>query len=487
MVDILSIGKTGLNAAKKSLETTGHNISNVNTKGYSRQRVEQSTNNPIVKHGLIQGTGVRIDSIDRIHDPYVQKRLQKAQSDESYSGKRFSELSQVENIFNEIDRDGLNNVLNNFYNSFRELANQPDNETVRSVVRDKAQLAIRDIKRIRTSLDGLSRSIDNKIEGEIEDINTLLKDVSSLNKKIAALEASGNETGDFRDQRDLKILELSKSFRIHTYNDDRGNFNVSAVGVGTLVAGGSFQELASRGSTKESSSNNMDGSTEVFLKERPANKVTDRFKSGHFSSLIKVRNSDIKKLQDSIDEIAFEFANTVNGIHRRGFVNRPLEAKPDGSFPTSDMKGPTTGLNFFKISNNVSGSASTIELSDEVSADLSNIVTAVSPNSPGDNRVSLAISKLQHEKFMNGGTATIEEHFLKTVGHVGIETGKAKLDSEQAEAIRTQIETIKERTSGVSLDEEAANMVRFQHAYNASAKVMQAANEMFDTILSIKR
>ena len=114
-------------------------------------------------------------------------------------------------------------------------------------------------------------------------------------------------------------------------------------------------------------------------------------------------------------------------------------------------------------------------------------MTAFAPNAPGDNRIALAISKLQHEKFMNGGTATIEEHFLKTVGHVGIETGKAKLDSEQAEAIRTQVETVKERMSGVSLDEEAANMVRFQHAYNASAKVMQAANEMFDTVLSIKR
>jgi len=135
LADILNIGSSGLNAAKKSLETTGHNISNVNTKGYSRQRVHQSTNNPVHRHGAIQGTGVHVDSVKRVHDPFIQKRLLKTQSSESYSLTRFDQMGQVENIFNEVDREGLNNVLNNFYNSFRELANQPDNETVRSLVR----------------------------------------------------------------------------------------------------------------------------------------------------------------------------------------------------------------------------------------------------------------------------------------------------------------------------------------------------------------
>ena len=115
MVDILNIGQTGLSAAKKSLETTGHNISNVNTKGYSRQRVEQSTSMPVTKNGLIQGTGVRVTGVNRIHDTHIQKRLQNAHSSESFSEKRYNELTQVENIFNELDREGLNNILNKFY------------------------------------------------------------------------------------------------------------------------------------------------------------------------------------------------------------------------------------------------------------------------------------------------------------------------------------------------------------------------------------
>lgn len=119
--------------------------------------------------------------------------------------------------------------------------------------------------------------------------------------------------------------------------------------------------------------------------------------------------------------------------------------------------------------------------------DLSNITTGLKPNAPGDNRIALAISKIQHEKFMAGGTATIEEQYLQTIGKIGLEASKANFEQEQSEGILAQVNSIRERISGVSLDEETANMVRYQHAYEASAKVMQTANEMFDTVINIKR
>ena len=144
-------------------------------------------------------------------------------------------------------------------------------------------------------------------------------------------------------------------------------------------------------------------------------------------------------------------------------------------------------MNFFKVPTSVRGAASDIDLSQSVKSDLSNISTALSPNSPGDNRVAIAISKLQHERVMDDSTSTLEEMFLKTVGKVGLESGKAKLEAEQSEGLIAQAKSIRERISGVSIDEETANMVRYQHAYEAAAKVMQTANEMFDTVISIKR
>ena len=487
MSNLLNIGVTGLLASKKSLETTGHNISNANTEGYSRQRVHQTTGIPIAKQGLVQGTGTRVNSISRVHDQFIEKRLNLNISNNNYYKARTDQLSQVEDIFNEIDGDGLNQILNKFYNSFRELGNQPENETIRSVVRDNANLVVKDFKRIRETLDGLSSNIDSRITGEITDINDNLKRISNINKKIAQLEALGDETGDLRDQRDMAIRGLSESFQIHTYSDNRGNFIVNAVGVGTLVSGGNTQELAAGSLSEDKSSNNMAGSVEIYFKSRPSQPITKNFKNGRLTSLVRTRNEDIQDLQKKTDDIAYEFGMTVNAVHRRGYVQRPIAVDAAGNPAAFDKQGPTTGIDFFNVPVERKNASKNLKLSNDVMNDLSNIATGLAPNSPGDNRVALGISKLQHERIMDGGTSTLEEHYLQTIGGIGLESGKAQLDHEQSDGILAQTINLKERLSGVSIDEEAANMVRYQHAYDASAKVMQTANEMFDTVLSIKR
>jgi flagellar hook-associated protein 1 FlgK len=487
LANLLNIGLSGLNASKKSLETTGHNISNANTEGYSRQRVHQATAQPVVRGGLIQGTGTVVTGINRMHDKHLEKRLENATSSHEYFKTRADQLSQVETIFDEIDGEGLTKVLNKFYNSFRDLANQPENETIRSVVRDNAQLVIKDIKRIRGTLDSVSRNIDSRIQKEVEDINITMKQIAKINKKIASLEATGDETGDLRDMRDRQILELSKSFEIQTYIDEKGRHNVSAKGVGTLVAGAVAQQLQADPQSKAESSNGMDGSLFIHFKGSKARDITTKFRNGRFASLIEVRNKDLRTLQEKTDNVAFDLAGTVNAVHRRGFVSRSIPTGPDGSPASSDAKGPTTGINFFANMTSRKDAAKQLMLSQEVAEDLTNIATGLSPNSPGDNRVAIAISKLQHERVAEGGQSTLEEYYLKTIGQVGLEAGKAQMDSEQTMGLLAQTRNIKERISGVSLDEEAANMVKYQHAYEASAKVMQAANEMFDTVLGIKR
>lgn len=487
MSNLLNIGKTGLHASKKALEVTGHNISNANTEGYSRQKVNQTTNVPITKDGLIAGTGTRIKNISRVHDQFIEKRLRDSTSENHYFSNRSETLGQVEEIFNEIDNEGLNKILNKFFNSFRDLANQPENETVRSVVRDNAMLVMKDFKRISDSLDGISKNLDFKIEKDIEDINQQLEVLAKLNRKIRELEAIHDETGDLRDQRDLAIKNLSEKIRIHTYQDERGNFVVSSPGLGTLVTAAQAQPLKASSFGKDSSSNGVDGAMEVFYQDRPGQKVTEKIQNGSLAAVIKVRNNDIRELRDKIDIVAYNFINSVNALHRNGFVNRQIQPDVEGNPSMYDSKGKTTGLNFFKEPIGIKDSASQMDLSEAVKEDLSNIATALSPNSPGDNRVAIAISKLQNEKILDDGTATLEEYFLQTVGKVGLESGKAQLDFEQSEGLIAQAKSLRERVSGVSIDEETANMVRYQHAYEASAKVMQTANEMFDTVISIKR
>ncbi|MGB0452788.1 MAG: flagellar hook-associated protein FlgK [Bacteriovoracaceae bacterium] len=487
MANLLSIGKSGLDASKKALKTTGHNIANVNTEGYSRQRVQQSANSPVTSGGVNVGTGVKVDSVNRISDEYVEKRLNKTTSDNEYYSATSDRLAEVEMIFNDIDGNGLHSIINEFFNSFRDLANQPENETMRSVVRDKAGLVVKDFKRISSTLNEISNGIDSRISHDVDTINTITNKIAKLNGEIRKLEAGRGETGDLRDQRDLEIKNLSKYFSVNTYVDDDGNYNVDAQGVGTLVAGKSTQELTIKRASKDESGNGIDGAKEIYLKNRPASPITSKFRGGSFSGLTKVRNDHIAGLQEKMDKIAFEFMNAVNAVHRQGYVHRHIEMNSSGEPVPFDGKGPTTGINFFEDPMLQAGAAERMKLSDDVLNDVTNIATSLKANSPGDNRISVAISKLQHEKILENGEASIEDSYLKSIGNVGLEASKAKMNLEHSTGLLAQAQGIRERLSGVSIDEETANMMRYQQAYDASAKVLKAADEMFQTVLSIKR
>jgi flagellar hook-associated protein 1 len=485
--DILNVGTSGLSVAKKSLETTGHNIANVNTEGYSRQRVEAEAATPQIKGGLVHGTGARVKAVRRYHDQYIEKRFNETFSQKHYHETQSSQLERLQQTFNELNSKGLNNVLGKFFNSFRDLANNPENDTVRSVVRDNAELVTQDFRGIRTKLNELAGDIDLKIETQINDINQISKHIAQLNQKIAFADGLAENPNDLMDQRDLAVHTLSEFFDINCYVDNQNLYVVNIEGLGSLVSGTEVQELRIAKANKDKSTNNMDGSVEIVFEKRPGNFITNSLRGGSLAAVTQMRNKEIRQTQDRIDNLAFNFINTVNAIHRRGYVLRELEVDDSGRVPASDKYGKTTEIDFFKPINQTEGAASQIDLSEDVKADLSNIATALTPNSPGDNRVALAISKVQQEKILGKGDATLEEDYLQMVANIGLKAGKSQINAEQSEGLFNQAKTFKERLTGVSLDEEAANMVKFQHAYEASAKVMQTAKEMMDTLLSIKR
>ncbi|MFZ8934080.1 MAG: flagellar hook-associated protein FlgK [Bacteriovoracaceae bacterium] len=485
MADIFSIGRSGLSVSKKALETTSHNISNVNTEGYSRQRTLQQANAPHLKSGVIMGTGADVKAIKRVHDQFVENRLQSSLSEDGFYNERSIVLKDIEQIFNEADGEGLNQILTKFFNSFRELANNPEDESIRSLVRDNAIMVSRDFRRARQALDDQSINIDRKVETFVEETNSYLNQITKLNQKIRNLEVSGNETGDLRDDRDRLLKRLSEYFKIHHYEDNRGNFNVNIDGVGTIVSGVKMIGLRVGRVSKENSLNNMEGSLMLYFEGRPSNPITHKFRGGRMEALIKTRNEDLQKLQSNLDKIAFQLSKAVNNIHNQGFASRSVEVSPDGSVSQSDDNGPLTGINFFENITQEDGASHKIFVSEPIQSDLTNIATGLAPNKPGDNRVAIAISKLQHQKILHNNTTTFEEEYLKSIADIGLKAGKADIDQEQAKSLLTQMETIRERISGVSIDEEASNLIRYQRAFDASARVMRTAGELFDTVLGI--
>ncbi len=483
----MSIGHSALSTAKQGLTTTSHNIANANTEGYSRQRVEQRTLPPVTKGNIAIGTGVTVRSIKRVHDQLVENKMQKNIADHQFNEERSFQLGVVEEIYNEVNSDGLSNVINKFFNSFRELANTPEDETVRSVVRENARVVIEDIKSIRANLNKASNDIDSKLRSSVEDVNNLLQNIAKLNVQISEVENSALETGDLRDQRDLALRTLSEYFEITTYADEKNNFTVNAKGVGTLLTGAQVLELATVVRPPEEGMSNKDyePSLDIAFASKPGHILSRSLRGGQIGALFKTRDENVNNLQNHVDEIAFELANMTNAIHRRGFANKSVPVDENGNSRPDLTAEKVTGLDFFKIPKDKYRAAEYFDLSDDVKSDLRNIVTAYDANSPGDNRIAIAISKIQHAKLLAGGTATLEEHYLSAVGDLSVQAGKSTLDATHSEGVLAQTKSLKERISGVSLDEEATNIVKYQQAYDASARVMNAANQTFKSVLDL--
>ena len=487
--DLFSIGRSSLRTSKKSLSTTSHNIANANTEGFSRQKVTAETNTPIPSGKNVFGAGVNVKDVRRVHDRLVEKKLNSSISKNSYDNERTEQLGNVEEIFNEINSDGMNKILNRFFNSFRELSNQPENEVVRTLVRDNANIVVKDFKRISDSITAVKNRLDSKIEGVVQDANVLGSTIAELNKEITRLENMGGETGDLRDQRDMAVRSISEYFEINSYEDERGQYVVNIKNAGSLVAGGTVNKLKlGKVGGDEIGSYRDEARAEIFF-EGSASKtpITARLKSGSVSALIETRNEEITHLRSQLDEMAHGLVHITNAIHRRGYINKKLPTDQNGNIIHDPSQGKITGINFFKEPLNVKQSSQFIDLSDEVKEDLNNIATGLEPNSPGDNRIAVAISKIQHEKVLGQGSKTFEETYLQSIGKVGLASSKSKINAEQSKGILAQAKSIKERISGVSIDEEATNMVKYQHAYEASAKMIRTADEMFDSVLGMMR
>lgn len=483
--DLLSIGKSGLFTAKQSMSTTSHNIANANTEGFSRQEVRTETGPGLGEADYVMGTGVEIQSIRRQHDELVDKKLNTSITNSKFDEERTLQLGHVEEVFNEINSEGMNKIMNRFFNSMRELSNQPENETVRNVLKENAKIVVGDFHRIQHNLDDIRGSINKKITLTVDEVNGLTRNIAKLNKEISIQEVAGGMANDLRDSRDRSLRSLAEFFPISTYSDTAGQFVVNVDGVGSIVAGGLSQDLAVGSTVKAGASSADKGSVEVFFASRPSVNMSDAIKGGTLGAQLKTRNDEISGLEKQLDELAHGLVLATNAIHRKGFANHPVPTDAQGNPVPNAASRPVTGLNFFKEPLDLKRAAEYIQLSDEVEADVNNIATALEANKPGDNRVALAISKLQHEKVLGGGTTTFEEQYLKSVGNIGLQTGKSKISEEQSAGILAQAKSFKERLSGVSLDEEAANMIRYQNAYEASAKVIKASDEMFKAVLGL--
>ncbi|MCM2281610.1 MAG: flagellar hook-associated protein FlgK [Bdellovibrionaceae bacterium] len=470
---MLDVGKRSMMNSQTALQTVGHNIANKSTEGYSRQRVEVVTNEPVTSGRLRIGMGSKSALVTRINNEYLEKQIGKEQANLGYLGGKSDAMMRVEQVYNEQSSKGLNKYIAEFFNAFRELGNNPESLATRTLVRETADFVTKDFGRVHSQLTEIRKDIDQQVITHVEEVNAYSEEIARLNEKIQLIEMKGEgaPANDERDRRDLLIKKLGEKVNIRWAEGEDGMVTISAGMSALLVTGYDAKKLV----VQETSATERKGEGNVDIFYLPSEravpvKVTEQFTGGSVGGLLEVRDQVITDLMSNMDNMAFTLATSVNEAHMLGF---------DGY--------NSKGGQFFRQPMDVRGSASNMRLVDSILEDPNRIAAAAQPNAPGDNRIANIVSQLQGVKMMNDGQSTFDDFYNGVVGQVGVVTRRTNTAHDSQGDIVKQLNHIRESISGVSLDEETTKMIEFQKSFDASARLIRTADEMFDTVLNLKR
>lgn len=468
---MMDIGKRSMMNSQTALQTVSHNIANKSTEGYSRQRVDVQSATPIGHGNLRIGMGSKAAQVSRVNNSHLEKQILNEGATLGYAGSRSNALARVEEVYNEQVNKGLNKYMGDFFNAFRELSASPENLANRTLVRETSINLSKDFGRVSRQLKDIQNDIDTQVKAEVHRINDMVKEIATLNEKIQTVEISGAVANDERDRQAVVLKNLAEKINIKWAEGDNGMVTVTAGNTALLVSGYNAASLMAKEVPNET---DRRGETlQVFFKQNeslPPTDVTGQLTGGALGAALEVRDQDVVGILKDMDEMATTFANQVNAVHTQGFDRYNQK-----------------GRNFFVFEGDGFDAASKIRLNEAIKADVGRIVSAAVPGSPGDNRVSNVIANLQYRNAMKNGKSSFDQFYNGIVGKVGVAAEQANNREASQASIVKQLKNLRESISGVSLDEETTKMIEFQKTFDASARLIRTADEMLDTVLSLKR
>lgn len=468
---LMDMGKRSMANSQTALQTVGHNIANRTTEGYSRQRVEIEAAEPIGLGKLRIGQGSKTSAITRVNNPYLEKQIGKERSAQGYFAGLSDAMTRVEQVYNEQMNKGLNSYTSDFFNSYREFSNNPESLATRTQVRETADALAKDFNRVHTQLTGIQVDLDQQITTHVDEVNDTAAEIAQLNEKIQIMTATGSPANDERDRRDLLIKKLGEKMNIKWAEGADGGVTITAGQSALLVVGNESKKLSVMSTPAYEGKG--EGGVDIYIKNTPQSepmRITKQLTGGSIGGCLEIRDGMIEELKDDANQMAYTLVKTVNDLHVQGF----------------DMYSRKAGL-LFNLPDGVKDAAASIAVDEGVLADPGRIAGAAQARSPGDNRIAAAISKVQGEGLLNDNSNTLDEFYNSMVGKVGIATKRAMSGQDNQKNIVAQLSNIRESISGVSLDEEATKMIEFQKSFDASARLIRTADEMFDTVLNLKR
>jgi len=501
----LEVSKRGLFAQQSALNTTSHNIANANTEGYTRQRANMKTPTGLPYPGMsaavepgILGTGVKVTDLQRIREDFLDVQFRTENKHYGYWEARQDGLEKIEVIMNEPSDTGLQTVMDQFWKSWQDLSSDPESMSARAVVRQRAIAVAETFSALTTSLTEQQRDLDSVVATKVFDINSIASQIAGLNKQIADLVPHGYQPNDLYDQRDVLLDKLSKMVAVTTTNGANGMINVTIDGK-ELVNG---REAVAMAAVKNPTTgfNDITLGGEAFIPQ-----------SGGLLGTLEMRGiatvdpntggvtvtGAIPDMLSKLDALAVNMAKEINDSHRKGMNLFDIE---------NQQNGTGTGLQdlpFFVNADtaNIPGdktyptSASKLQVNPAIMASLNAIAAAqANPDgsgSKGDNRNALEIAALKFKTLTITTSATgqpestsLDDFYRYTIAQLGVDSQEAKRMEGNSELMIGQVDTQRQSVSGVSIDEEMAEMVKYQHAYSASARVMTSMDEILDKIIN---
>jgi flagellar hook-associated protein 1 FlgK len=467
-------------AQQRALETTSHNVANANTKGYSRQEAVLATTSPFSYPGMGAGqlgTGVVVQSLRRVRESFLDAQFRNEVKALGRWEVRRDTLEKLEAILNEPGENGLSKLMDRFFAAWQELAKNPESEAARSVVRQEGIALAEAFNHLAAQLNDLSADLTTSVGVRVNEVNSLARQIRDLNAQIVKAESGNMAANDLRDRRDLLLDELAKVVPIQVEEDRYGAVTI-VVRDHTLLSGQQVNELRFNPSTGEVSW--ADGAAY-------APHVTGSNLYGSLEGLLEARDELLTEYRSRLDELVKNIAEAVNRQHRAG-------AGIDGS----------TGLDFFSF--DVQRPSVTIKVTDTILNDTKKIAAATPvrdpesgelvldpatgepvPPPPGDGSNALLIAQLKNGWDKNGdGTIDVvfADQYNSWVADLGVKGQEAARMVDNQELLTSQLDSRRQAVSSVSLDEEMANMVRFQQAYNAAARLITAVDDMLDILIN---
>ncbi len=464
----IEIGRRALQAQQAGLNVTSNNVANANTAGFSRRQLQLEA--AVTRAGGSVGTGAEAASVTRQRSALIDGQARTQQQVLGYWEAKETSLGSLESIFDEpagagtseagavfdtASGTGLSSSLSRFWNTWQDLANAPESGAARAAVRQEGELLSATLRQSAGQLQQSRAQLDDQVAVSVTEINSILDQLGRINAEMPRARASANGAGDLEDQRDRLVDQLSGLVEVGVSERDNGQLSVVLGGrevvAATHVVGLSTRQLVAADAAVR----------QVVFADDHTPAVFD---GGRVQGLIEVRDQVAPALLGQLDQLAAGLVTAVNQIHTQGYGR-------DGS----------AGVSFFDPAGTT---ASTITLDPAVVDDLSRVAASLD-GTAGDNGTALALAGLRRQALFDGAQQTAEEFYASLLGQVGAQSQEAQTMAGNQRLFAQQIENRRQSIQGVSLNDEAAQLVLFQRAYQAAARTVSVVDDMLATLVNI--